>query len=120
MSLVSKKRKTLKLKHERISEAFLPPLPSLNLGVCKRDKKTGSSTGSAQPLAEPEAWSRLCGRVDYPSSSTHRNSSYGRVQKHNTLQSALSTFVCAGREGLARREWLGGRAGTIPKLNRNH
>lgn len=60
---------------------------------------------------------------------THRNSSYGRVHKHNTLQSALSTLCVlaergwkedAGREGLAGREWLGGRAGTIPKLNRNH
>lgn len=42
---------------------------------------------------------------------THRNSSYGRVQKHNTLQSALSTLcVLAGRGWHGESGWEEGLA----------
>lgn len=63
------------------------------------------------------------------SSSTPTGTATGVCPNATPLPSALSTLCTlaekggkegAGWEGLAGGGWLGGGAGTIPKLNRNH
>lgn len=98
--MVSKKRKTLKLKYKWVIEAFFPELQRLSLGVCKREKKTGSPTGSARPQAETETWPGLF------LIHTHRNS-YGCVPKRNTPLERPQHLVHASREGLGRKGLAG-------------